>query len=422
MAAAGSPVIDPRRDFWRERWPWLLAVVLVIALRDVQLWTAPRFWAEEGFYYYQRVRGGSWFEALFACPQGYYSLPCRLGALLACLVPVEHAPLMTTALALVFQSTPGLLVVRLAHRSAWSGPATSVAVAAVVLAPPLHETWLTSTNSAFHLVLAGAITLVFHERLALRRVSWAVLLVAGLCSGYAIALAPIAFATVALRPTRDQLVLLAIVCVAIGLEGVAWLTAGSTQVRGFGVPPDVAMASFTTKCVVLPLAGNAAADRAGAFFIVCFAEGIFWWWLPALLAPLVVGWWVILRSRDRDAFAAFASGHVLAATGLLFGLGPKLLMVSGEPFGRYFQPATSLHALALFLVAQSNPVKWQRAVAALFVFATIVQGSVQYFELPPLFYEGPDWRAEVAAWRQDPSRPLAIWPGEERWMIRLTPR
>lgn len=416
-------MIESRPNFLRERWPWLLFVAAWVALLDVELWTQPRFWAEEAVYYYERVVGGTWREALFGCPQGYYSLPCRLGALLASFVPVEDAPLVTTLLAFVFQVAPGFVTVRLAHRSGWPWWWTSFAVAAVVMAPPIHETWLTTTNSAFHLVLTGALVMLFHETLALRRFAWLVVFVAGACSGYAIGLAPIALGMLLLRPSRERLVLTAVLFFAIGLEGVAWLTAGATQERGFGAPPDVVLATFVTKCVVLPLGGNALADHVGAHLLWGIVQHTFWWWTPLLVAPFALAWFVVLRSRDLAAITAFASGHALAATGVLFGLGDKYGMVGGEPFGRYFHPATSLHALAMVLVLRSAAsAKWARVVAGCFVAAAIAQGAWQYCHRPAFYTDGPDWRAEVAAWRQDPSRPLAVWPTSERWRIHLPAR
>jgi len=53
----------------------------------------------------------------------------------------------------------------------------------------------------------------------------------------------------------------------------------------------------------------------------------------------------------------------------------------------------------------------------------LVQGTRQYFEQLPLYTEGPDWRAGVAAWRADPTHPIATWPATQppNWFVRLPP-
>jgi hypothetical protein len=58
---------------------------------------------------------------------------------------------------------------------------------------------------------------------------------------------------------------------------------------------------------------------------------------------------------------------------------------------------------------------------AVFLGATLLQGARQYFDLPPGFFQGPDWRAEVAEWRRDPSHPMATWPANAHFRIRLPP-
>lgn len=407
------------RPFFRERWPWLLAVFAIVALRDVSLWTSPRFWAEEARFYYQLVFVSPWPDALVACPQGYYNLACRVGTALALLLPVEHAPLATTAVAFVVQILPALLVLRLAHRGAWGALATTIAVAAVLFAVPMHETWLTTTGSAYHFVLAGAIVIVCHEALALGRLAPLLTLATGLSSGFAMALLPVAGWLAWRRPSRGRFVVLAALAIAIGVQVVAFTIAGGELKRGVGVAPDVAIAAFTTKVWVLPMAGSFGADWIGVHLQWYLLAGAFWWWAPIVVLPTVLAWVVVARCDDANAFAALVCGHALAVMALLTGLGDKMQWIAGDASGRYFLAVNGLHALAMVLVARSNAASWRRTVAALFVAASIVQGVAQYVEHPAHYFTGPDWRTEVAAWRRDPSHRLAVWPVGDDWKIAL---
>jgi hypothetical protein len=64
---------------------------------------------------------------------------------------------------------------------------------------------------------------------------------------------------------------------------------------------------------------------------------------------------------------------------------------------------------------------WMRVVPLVLAVGGLVQGARQYFDRPAFYSAGPDWRSEVAAWRQDPTRGLATWPDAPGWVLHLPP-
>lgn len=144
------------------------AIVLVVAVsvaRAPHLLKRPRFWAEEGSHFFaaancfgllenplllERVGGG-----------GYVNLPAVLGAHLATASPVEHAPLVTTMLALCIQLLPHLVIL-FGDSLVFDSQARKLAGSLLLLVAPLAsgEIWLNTINSQVHLGALAVVLLV----------------------------------------------------------------------------------------------------------------------------------------------------------------------------------------------------------------------------------------------------------------------
>jgi len=72
------------------------AILILIVVRCPELFYQPRFWAEEGSVYFASAYNNSFLAHLFSYHLGYYTLYNNLSAYVATLVPLEHAPLVTT--------------------------------------------------------------------------------------------------------------------------------------------------------------------------------------------------------------------------------------------------------------------------------------------------------------------------------------
>jgi len=79
------------------------AIAIVIVVRCPELFAHPRFWAEEGNFYFASAYNNSFPAHLFSSHLGYYTLYNNLAAFLATLVPLESAPTITTWLSFLVQ-------------------------------------------------------------------------------------------------------------------------------------------------------------------------------------------------------------------------------------------------------------------------------------------------------------------------------
>src|SRR5512133_505488 len=112
--------------------PLGIAGCLAVAVaRCPQLLASPRFWAEEGRDYFAYAFAHGPLAGLLASHLGYYALVTNASAALASVVPLEHAPLVTTAIALLVQLAVSALVLT-SVSSLWCGGAATLAIALAV--------------------------------------------------------------------------------------------------------------------------------------------------------------------------------------------------------------------------------------------------------------------------------------------------
>lgn len=397
----------------------LLAVVaLVLALRDPRLLTASRFWGEEGAIYFADAYSKPLANAFFGCVQGYYSLIHQLAAHLATLVPLEHAPLVTTLVALAVQMVPPLLVARLVHRLGMPTTARWAALAAALIAQPVHETWLTTTGSQYYLTLAAGLYVLFAEDLALPRLGILLAAIAGLSSPQTAAILPCGLYLAWRRPDRARRLAVLVLVLCVALQAIIHLSTTAAWQPRAGLPPSIALGTLFVKCYALPLVGPDGSFWCGLWLQFQIQQGTFWSWAPLLLLPIVGLWrlcWPSVPARWT-----LLLGHSLLLMAVAGSLGDKLALVTGLAQGRYALAANVLHLLALLLALHDGLPRWPRRIALLLLGTCLVHGVYEYAILRDPCRSGPDWRTEVQLFQADPKYALRIWP--EPWRMTLQPR
>ncbi len=394
-----------------------LLVVACLAARNLRLVTDGRFWGEEATIYFVGAYEKPFSEAFLGCVQGYYSLCCQVAAQLAVRAPLEQAPLVTTWFALAIQALPLLLVWRFVRRRGLARPWAAVALAATLLAQPLHETWLTTTGSQYYLTLAAGLFVLFAEELALPRAGVLLVLAAGLSSPQCAAILPFGWWLAWQRPDRARRWAVILLTLAIGLQAVVHLTTTAGWQPRVGLPPSIAIGALFVKCYAMPVVGPDLAGTWGWWLQWHIHEGSFWPWAPMLVLPMIGLWWLCWRCVAARWLLAL--GHALLLMGVVGSLGDKLSLVSSLTMGRYAIAANALHLLALVLVVQQSARRWPRWFGGVVLGVCLVQGAIEYAMPRVPCAEGPDWGAEVAGFRVDPQRPLKVWP--EPWLMTLSP-
>lgn len=394
----------------------VLAAVLLMVWRTPEIVTAGRFWAEEGVVYFRDALLGSWYDALLAPRVGYYSAWNKLAALAAAAVPLERAPLASVGAALAVQVMVLWIV---ATSDAFARPAArALAVAVVLLAVPSGEVWLNTINSQFHFALGAAVLLVTGPGTVAVPLRLGFLAVAGATGPVSVFLAPL-YAWRALRQ-RTPLPLAEAALIGVCALIQAWLVVqGLSAGARTGAFSVAALAStLGIKLLAMPWLGQRPAEVLSQALLSGDAARQ----IPAVAAlagmAAVVAAVVVAHPVARWLTAAAAALAALSCAGAL-GADPWVLVLPLAG-GRYAYAPNALLGLAVLTVALAPAAaRWRRALAGLLLAAFLILGAVAFARLDPLFATGPDWRAEVAAWRADPARAgVTVWPGPP-WQIVL---
>lgn len=379
-----------------------LACVLVAAaaaatlLRVPEIVLEPRFWAEEGRDYFVHALSVPALDALAAEHQGYYSLVPNVAAWLAIFVPLEHAPAVTTAIALLVQMLPVAIVATSAAPWAGEPRRRAVAVLVVLLVGAAGELHATTTNSQFQLALAAAVVyleLAAPIQPARRTALLGVLLLAGLTGVQSTLLAPV----FAWRWWRDRqgadAAAAAVLASCLLLQaGVVLSVAG--QPDRFSVPREPIGAGLRTVeklakgLLIHPIAG----DLGPKFMKLPFGAAMLAVGVVGVAAAAVAQLAILRRGPGRDMLAA----AWLVAVASYLG---SRRMAGGE---RYLEVSSALIVLAIATLAfDTGRPRALRACAGIAVAAAVVVNAWLY----PLRTGGsfdadwPRWTAEVAAWR-----------------------
>lgn len=141
------PVLDSRVAL-------LVAYVLAIVVKAPVLFSAPRFWAEAGVVYFLQARSLPFWQALWAKPLGYLSLPANLGGIASASLPLLYAPYGDLAVSLMVQLVLFWVVVANGY---FDGNRLKqfFLLAIPILVIQSSETWLNSINGQFWLALGA---------------------------------------------------------------------------------------------------------------------------------------------------------------------------------------------------------------------------------------------------------------------------
>jgi hypothetical protein len=404
-------------------WSRVLLLALFIALVVVRIPAVlvdGRFWAEEGVVYYTGAWNRPWLDALFAVHTGYLNMAASSATLLALhCVHIERAPIVTAFVALVIQTLPALLLA--SSRIPWVTRWPGFCMALILLLVPGGdaEVWLNSITSQFHLALCVGLILAMDTRRdwvgVLHCLVLAAAPLAGPISG---TLAPLFLLRAWLDRSRARLLQTILLGVPTVVQAVTVLT-HPEPARSIGIGPVLLLAVIGIQNVILPFAGSGRTAAIGLADISVFETGGIPL-LPIAAALLGLGslalalwWW-----GERAAGWFFAAGCVLAVCSYstALTLGKPLFLLFWQ--GRYTFAPSVLLSLSLLALTASGPLL-RRLVPTILIVWVAYTGLLPFFELPPMFAQGPNWNAEVAAWRSDPAHALRVWP--TGWAMTLDP-
>ncbi len=401
---------------WTAFAGWRLRVLLVLAFAAIPCVRLPgavlhgRLWAEEGTIFYHNAATMPWRQALLFPWGGYWNLAADAGPLLARHIAALHyVPWVTGVIGLVFQCFPAVILVCAGDawlRRPFVRPAALLLIAT---APLTEEVSLQTLHVQFHLALASALILALDVpgwRLGL--FGGSILVLAPLCGPAAWLLLPLFGLRALFDRSAGRALQTAALAAGTAVQLLFFFSNEATRSHGLG--PILLLCIVYIKQVVVPVFGRGIAQGESAALLQHIAMHLFPW--RAVLVSLVcfaLFATAVFRSRHPAALWMALAAALIGWLGFYGGLGNGLNFLYVGNSERYSFIPEVLAALALLVVAAGagRPERW--AVRAAVVWLLIV-GIADTGARSPYFNEGPEWTKQVALWRMDHRRPMAIWP------------
>jgi hypothetical protein len=416
---------------WWPKVGLLAAGMLAMVARAPIFFLEPRFWAEEGSRNFAYAFSHGWYALFLYNFRGYFSLFDRVAALAALyLVDLEHAPLVTTLLALLVQTLPLALVLWSESRPWDTIPGKLLGMAIILLTPLTGEIWLNTINSQFYFSLATFLILLedTDSQSRLRSGVYAFLLaLAGLTGVVSCFLAPL-FVLKAWRQRTRASRIQAMLLVACAMLQAICLVLFADQVTGreMAVRPLDILSVLWVKTLVLPLLGPDVAARFAQHVRGVRLLGLLEYSAlsSVLLLVAVALFALLLRGRERHKAALILGAYLIVGVlSIVTAAADEVTLIDAWVGQRYFY-APSVMAMVLLLMRaltwEAPKGRWVAVLCLVVLFISLSIGLAHYRGTLIVGEDWPTWRDEVAMWRSNPDYALQIWP--EGWSVRLVPK
>jgi uncharacterized membrane protein len=388
----------------------MLAALAVAFVRSPLLLLHGRIYAEEGSVYLQRGWDAPPLQALLALHQGYYSLLMDgLAVFTARLIEPEHWALAMTTASLAMLMLAVFLAITCEQ---FETTRARMMAAGVVLLTPSIEVWMTAEDMQFYLVVCTALICISseHRHRVLRGLT---LLLAALTGPASCAIAPFFLWRAWRRRTAGayfQAAIITVCALAQGLVLLGSLRSGSRTLAGYG------KFAWFGPVLFLKIFSVDFFTRLGEFQcrrIVQHRQDVAVCLLLWLLSLLSLG---LFRKMAKLGGEAAQMCFWMALASLAFdytGIAEPMSVVFAGA-ARYFFAGFVLLSMTLVLAyakAQRTGTVREQKLALALVLLVLFCGAVDaagYWTR--LQIRTPDWSAEVARWRKDPSTPLRTSP------------
>jgi len=406
----------------------LVAVIVLMIWRCPAFLVEPRFWAEEGKYYFESAYNNSFWHGMFAEHFGYFSFVPNAATAFATLFPLEVAPLFTTYTAGVFQLLVCSLII-FGNSPFWDTVPRKLLVACGMLLLAPGEVWLTTICTQYWLTIAVFLLLLepaAHLELFRKWFYRACLLTAGITSVTACFMTPLYFIKAMRNREREVFVQACVLGGATLVQLVVLLSSLGSESHlnaRFG-GNDFSLAKLAMLQLVWPFIGHTFFESGIVISLDewFLGKGFYLGSMPRFselicalcICGLVMGIaWYYRKDRDRQLIIGAFLLTVVLSTVL------SIRMASSPRY--VFAPSVMLLVLFAgeFRLRQATAMKL--CVSSLLLIFT-VSGMSNFRRSVYYNTNWPKWKEEVEIWRTQPGYQLLIWPQfrSTRWTMELT--
>lgn len=392
----------------------ILIITGIIILRAPSLFLEPRFWAEEGAPYFSFAYSHPWYQTLLFVPSfGYYSLFVNLSVLLATLVPLPYAPLVTTCLSLFAQITP-FVIIWWYNSTFWKTPARKVLLSLIIIfSTSTGEIWLNTIHIHFHFAVTAFLLLLTDMENTTKVKEWfagIILIFAGLTGTVACFLTPVFIWKAYQERKREYTVqaVIMVLCSLIQFTVFLMLLIGGKLVNRFTIKTDFHLFMFLKNYLI----NNFLRPIFGIYLLPRYI-------LLYLIIPMILCLAWLFSDCLKDKRKVWIIGAFLLTSGLSTFF--SMQMIGGLRYA--FAPGVMLLVLISSYIRKDGIFKTRKSlIAAILVFLSISVGIIEYRGRMADFINAswPKWPEEVAIWEKNPDYSLKIWPQWEEYQGEMT--
>jgi hypothetical protein len=418
-----------------SRFLMVIFALLITYFRYPRYFLQPRFWAEEGSRHFAFSYSHNWLIALFHPQIGYLNFWPNLATLLAAILPLESAPLVTTLMAMLVQLIPIVLILW-SESTFWKGWLRKlVGILVFIFVPLSQEVWLNTINSYnYFAIITFLILLEDPPASPTRRWIYRTLLIlAGLTGTLSCFLLPLFVIQWFKEKNKERLlqIFLLLICAAIQVYLIfSYSGKGDLSQRFYPLGFATFGATIWTQSMGLFVLGYARVSDWARSLLSLVPNNMhaFRIWGRSLFVFGMILFFLLSANLKLKVRILFISSYViLLLLPMMFSIiQDKLSMVyTGNHQRLFFAPNVLLGWMLLLGIRyyKGPPITKTNLIS---LFCTIILifalfWGIKSYPLPSSVADyWPDWKSEVQIWKNNPDYLLHIQPNN--WVVQLQQR
>ena len=411
-------------------WCIFISAIMIIYFRDPDLFNFPRFWAEDGkFFYAHFFNNRDWIE-LFRAWEYYRILHNFTAFFTVRWISLENAPLAFTIVSAMVTVLP-VAIVTFGKSICWNTPFKKIIIVSLYfLVPFSQENWLNLNGTSYTLTFVSLLILLANVNHKSRWMYRSYLLLAGLTGLLSCLFIPLFGLRAWLRRNREHTVqfILLLFCGLLQFTVVFYeniVLQEGTHLRI--TPPSVEtlvlvtwlraiVTSFSVDLVFLYTdLFRAATNSASEYFHYSVIYGL-------IVSFFLLSYFFFSRKKFEITML-IGSFLILTLFSGFFGIGGVGNYAFLHPTNgmRYFYIPAVMFSIILFsplLINEDRKSgKWSSMLMIPILSLVIHSGVIGFSYINVFEDEWPRWKEESREWRNNSTYEPRIWP--RNWKIKL---